>query len=377
MHQNIKITKLPLSLESDIAVLTDYGSPYQVELFDLIERLAPGRLEVFYRTRTSQLRGWTQTKLKHAHHTLGNDPSMWALAATKFQQAKLAVFNFYADARVRRLIHQRAASHRPWTFWGERPGYISPTFGKFYRLWSLRSLHRSHAPIWGMGEIAVRQYRKEFGENRSYVNLPYFSDLKGFENEAAQRTPDRVGPRVILYSGSLIQRKGVDLLAKAFARLAGTGYAENIRLRIMGRGSLEASMRQQLSGCMEKVEFVGFKDWEGLPAEYGKADVLCAPSRHDGWGLIVPEGLAAGLPVISTNATGAAVDLIKPGFNGWLIPANSEEALLSALKQSATLPTEDLHQMSIHASTSVLNHSLGHGARRFLDAVNEAVKGGY
>ncbi len=364
----------PLLSEPDIAVLTDYSSPYQVELFDLIEQLSPGRLEVYYRTQSSQLRGWSQAQLKHAHFTLDNDPAMWALAEQRFQRANLAVFNFYTDARVRRIINQRATSHRPWVFWGERPGYISPKYGRFYRLWALRSLHRSRTPIWGMGEIAVNQYRKEFGEDRSYVNLPYFSNLQRFEIEAVKRTPTQEGPRVILYSGSLIYRKGVDLLAKAFARLVGSGDAENVRLRIMGRGELESSMRKQLATCMTKVDFVGFKDWNELPAEYGRAHLLCAPSRHDGWGLIVPEGLAAGLPVISTASTGAAIDLIKPGNNGWLVPANDEEGLLSALRQSASLPTKVMNQMSINASASVSDHTLAKGARRFLDAANEAVK---
>jgi glycosyltransferase involved in cell wall biosynthesis len=38
----------------------------------------------------------------------------------------------------------------------------------------------------------------------------------------------------------------------------------------------------------------------------------------------VPEGLAAGLPVIGTHQTGAAVEFIRPGRNGWLIPENDE-----------------------------------------------------
>ena len=360
--------------DPDLVILTDYSSPYQVELFELIETLAPGRIEVFYRTRTSEARGWSQPTLKHAHYTLGNDPAMWAIAEQRFQRANLAVFNFYTDGRVRRLIHQRAASRRPWVFWGERPGYITPRYGKFYRLWALRYLHRCHAPIWGIGGIAVQRYREEFGGDHTYVNLPYFSNLQPFENEAKRKKLEPEEARVILYSGSLIRRKGVDLLAKAFARLVATGDAENVRLRIMGRGELETSMRRQLAGCLDKVEFVGFKDWGELPAEYGKAHLLCAPSRHDGWGLIVPEGLAAGLPVISTRSTGAAVDLIEPHRNGWLIPANNQEALFTALRQFAILPTDVLYQMSINASASVAEHTLANGARRFLEAADDAIE---
>ncbi len=70
----------------------------------------------------------------------------------------------------------------------------------------------------------------------------------------------------------------------------------------------------------ERVEFAGFKDWNELPGEYASADVLCVPSRYDGWGLVVPEGLASGLPVIATDRMGAALEFVETGRNGWLIP---------------------------------------------------------
>ena len=53
-----------------------------------------------------------------------------------------------------------------------------------------------------------------------------------------------------------------------------------------------------------------------------KVAVLCVPSRYDGWGLVVPEGLASGLPTIATGRTGAALDLITTGANGWVVEAN-------------------------------------------------------
>ena len=361
--------------EGDIVVLTDYSSPYQVELFDLIEKMAPGRLEVFYRTRTSTLRGWSQPELGHKYHSLDAGPAVMKLAEERFSQAQLAVFNYYTDRRALRLIDQRATLKRPWVFWGERPGYVSPTYGRFFRLWALRALHRSRAPVWGIGQMAVESYRSEFGAHRQYVNLPYFSDLQRFQEAAKRKRLSPGEPRVVLYSGSLIYRKGVDLLARAFARLNESGSIPNLRLKILGRGELEKSMRKQLSRCLDKVDFVGFKDWNDLPKEYGDAHFLCAPSRHDGWGLIIPEGLASGLPVIGTQATGAACEFIANDCNGWLIPADSEEALLSALMQSATISDQMLNVMSSSASITVEHLTLLNGAKRFLQAADDAVCG--
>jgi glycosyltransferase involved in cell wall biosynthesis len=116
---------------------------------------------------------------------------------------------------------------------------------------------------------------------------------------------------------------------------------------------------------------MGFKDWSELPAEYARADVLCVPSRYDGWGLVVPEGLAAGLPVIATDRTGAALEFVKSGVNGWLIRAGDEEALLTAMREAALMPT--LSEMSRRARESVSAHTLQSGAMRFVDYAEQVI----
>ena len=207
----------------------------------------------------------------------------------------------------------------------------------------------------------------EFGASRRYLNLPYFSDLARFKNG---HSPSFSGDVRFLFSGSLSQRKGIDLLSRAFATLA-PEYPRS-RLMIMGTGRLEAKSRATLASCATQVDWIGFKDWGELPAVYASANVLCAPSRHDGWGLVVAEGLAAGLPVIATNRTGAALDLIEPGVNGWRVPADNEQALLEGMRVAASLRPDEWLEMSRQARASVTEHSLANGARRFLAAVDDA-----
>ena len=204
--------------------------------------------------------------------------------------------------------------------------------------------------------------------HRRYINLPYFSDLGRF---GRVERPMSARPRTVLFSGSLTRRKGVDLLASAFKALA--ALHPTVRLKIMGDGPLEHTLRLQLGTLGKRVEFLGFRDWSELPAIYAGADVLCVPSRYDGWGLVVPEGLAAGLPVIATNRMGAALDLVQNGVNGWIVPAGDEAALGTALRSAASLSDERLGEFSKAARESVASHSLEHGAQRFLAAAHEAV----
>jgi hypothetical protein len=76
--------------------------------------------------------------------------------------------------------------------------------GRLLRKWKLSKLHSSAAPIWGIGEFAIEGYKAEFGENRKYFNLPYFSDLERFATARRQEKLERT----FLFSGSLIERKG-------------------------------------------------------------------------------------------------------------------------------------------------------------------------
>jgi glycosyltransferase involved in cell wall biosynthesis len=353
-------------------VVTDFTSPYQIELFNAVEELAPGRLDVIYLHQHSRSREWSQGKTLHGAVMMEQDQGALFKARTLVDEAELAVFNFYDDNHALELIRRRDASGLPWCFWGERPGYFHRLLGRLRRLWLLAPLHERRAAIWGIGTMAVDAYREEFGAFRDYVNLPYFSDLTRFQAIARQQG-DRCDTFTFLYSGALIRRKGVDLVARAFVRLA--AQHPQARLRIMGSGRLEQMLRNVLHPCAAQVEFTGFKDWAALPEEYAHADVLCVPSRYDGWGLVVPEGLASGLPVISTRQTGAAVDFLRPGTNGWLIAADDEEAIHRAMTEAISLGAARLVEMSAAARATVAEHSLANGAGRFIRAAANAASG--
>ncbi len=353
-----------------VFVLTDCPSPYQVELFDEIEAHGKCTLEVAYLRSRDPERRWKSSGIRHAAIKLDSSRDGMLRARQSARDADLVVFNYYMHSHAGRLIGERAALGSPWCFWGERPGFRQPAWaGRLLRTWKLSQLHAAPVPIWGIGKFAVDGYRREFGEQRAYFNFPYFSDLKRFENSEAGEKSERL----FLFSGSLIARKGVDLLAKAFARLA--VEVSNVRLKIVGEGELRHSLVQTLRAVSDRVEFVGFKDWSELPGEYAGADVLCVPSRYDGWGLVVPEGLASGLAVIATDRMGAALEFIETGRNGWLIGAGDEEALFTAMRQAALVSSSELGEMGRQARHSVSTHTLQNGAARFVNCAHEAVAG--
>ena len=349
-----------------VTVVTHFPSPYQVELFDAVARRLPG-LAVFYLHRSHHTRHWTSKPPEHDAAYLCDGAAPMRAARQAVASAPLVVFHYYQDGRARRLMRARAGADKPWVFWGERTGFHQPALGRLLRRVWLRPLHDSRAPIWGIGDWAVEGYRAEFGAGRAYANVPYFSNLAPFESRPAQYAPDPV----VLYSGSLTRRKGVDLLARAFVALARENV--RVRLKLMGRGELEPELRRVLAPVAGRVEWTGFQPWEALAGIYASAQVLCVPSRHDGWGLVVPEGLAAGLPVIATDRMGAAIDLLRPGENGWRCAAGGETALARALRDAANLTEPAWRRMSDAARARVARHRLDDGADRFVAAVNSAL----
>jgi glycosyltransferase involved in cell wall biosynthesis len=353
-------------------VLTDIPSPYQVELFNEIAAQKTLDLSVAYVRSADPSRLWQPAEAQFDSRSIDESRDAFSCAAQLAVNADVAVFNYYNNPFAEKLIQCRAETGKPWCFWGERPGLRKPQIaGRLFRQWKLKMLRRSHAPIWGVGEFALQQYKHEFGHDRIYKNVPYFSDLDRFVEVSAARKRDS-SRRVFLFSGSLSTRKGVDLVARAFVGLA--REASNVHLLIVGDGELRESLRRTLQPVHERVEFTGFTAWEQLPAVYANADVLCVPSRYDGWGLVVPEGLAAGLPVIGSDRMGAALDLINDSVNGWLTAAGDEEAVFRAMHEAATLPNERLAEFAFAARATIENHSLQRGAKRFAAYACEAVE---
>jgi L-malate glycosyltransferase len=110
---------------------------------------------------------------------------------------------------------------------------------------------------------------------------------------------------------------GVDVLAKAFVKVA----AENprINLILLGGGSQGGRIRQILmkGGVLERVHFGGQVSQVDLPRWYHMADLYISPSHVDGSSVSLMEALASGLPCLVSDIPGNR-EWIEDGVNGWL-----------------------------------------------------------
>jgi glycosyltransferase involved in cell wall biosynthesis len=152
-----------------------------------------------------------------------------------------------------------------------------------------------------------------------------------FEAVAAAR--DGTAPEV-LFIGQFKEYKGLPYLLDAFDQLADTGA----RLRLIGGGPLRDWVDSRVQGS-DRVELIGYRSQEQLPAELARARCLVLPSvstelDREPWGLVVNEALHSGVPVVASDAVGAAAGgLVVDGRNGFIVPERDSGALATALRR--------------------------------------------
>jgi glycosyltransferase involved in cell wall biosynthesis len=132
-------------------------------------------------------------------------------------------------------------------------------------------------------------------------------------------------------------------------------------------------MRDSLAPCANQVEWLGFQPWTEMPAALAKGAILCLPSRYDGWGLALVEGLAAGLPAIGTDKTGSAVELLSDHQAGWLIPASDADALANTMEIALKLDDSAFHAKQLAARKAPQRLDAIPAATQFLTLCQETL----
>ena len=127
----------------------------------------------------------------------------------------------------------------------------------------------------------------------------------------------------------LVQRKGIDVLLRAFAMVR---HRHPVYLLVVGDGPLS----KELHALARELEIEDSVSWLGFQADPVKwlqaMDVFAFPSRLEGVPNAVLEAMATGLPIVATKI-GGVVDLLQQGRTGFLIPPEDSGALAAALDQ--------------------------------------------
>ena len=223
-----------------------------------------------------------------------------------------------------------------WARWRRRPFLLwSDTWH-----WPVTRRDRRRRPLvrWIIGSATAliaggskaRDTLVELGAGHSPIFNVYHTNVSV---AAGERAPERF----VLYVGRLEERKGVEVLLRAFARLRTTHG--DVRLAIVGRGEREDALRRLAGelGIAAAVDFVGWVDHAEIGGRYRRCAVFVLPSiftadgGYEPFSNVVLEAMAWGAPVITTLANGAAYDVLEDGVNGRVVPDRDPQALAAAL----------------------------------------------
>lgn len=178
--------------------------------------------------------------------------------------------------------------------------------------------------------------------NSKLVTIP---NPNPYENTNIDRYSTR--EKVIVAVGRLTEQKGFDLLIKAWAKIS-NHHAEWV-LKIIGSGEDKESL--ELLAKNENVD----SSVQLIPATknieifYKQASIFCLSSRYEGFGMVILEAQAFGLPVVSFECDCGPSDLIHHGKNGYLVSSEDIDALSKSLSKMISLSKDDYIEYSYNA----------------------------
>jgi len=160
------------------------------------------------------------------------------------------------------------------------------------------------------------------------VNIELFYPYPDKEKEELRKSNKLVSKKVLVYSGWLVEGKGLDTLLEAFKLVASEN--RETYLLLLGKGPLGDRLKDK-AGSLGISDNVCFKGNVPNVHEYlNSADIFVFPSFREGMPNSLLEAMACGLPVIASKI-GGVVDVVEDGKSGILFEPGDVSGLASAM----------------------------------------------
>ena len=167
------------------------------------------------------------------------------------------------------------------------------------------------------------EYARRIGVPDRQIRSGYYGfDFESFSAAARKRpTP---WPRQFLFTARYAPEKNVGTLLRAYERYRAS-VPNPWGLTCVGAGP-DAHLIRNAAGVVDR----GFVQPDELPAMFAEHGAFVLPSTFEPWGVVIAEAAGAGLPVICSSACGAAVDIVRPYFNGLVVAPDDAAGLTRA-----------------------------------------------
>ena len=235
----------------------------------------------------------------------------------------------------------------------------------------LSLLYQQCSKLMYIGENSKSHFKRLGVAEEKLIFSPYCVNTKTFrlKNEESEElrkvtrqqlniTPQQ---KVLIFSGKLSYRKGVNLILPA-VHLLPPEIQKEIVLLFLGDGELKEEIKLQAEKFnISQVHFLGFQNQNQLSNYYHCADMLLLPSRYsETWGLVVNEALHHGLPCVVSEAVGCGLDLIKRNQTGNVFKTDSISNLSQAIYETLNLCHSE--EIAKNCTQLINNYSVANAA---------------
>lgn len=340
-----------------VVIITNIPSPYRVDFFDYLQRHTHiYEIHILYAAHNEENRSWEieEDKMQNSHFpdsytiripyrfdTKYIHISKGAARILKELQPAIVVGAEYNPTALQALRYclKKGIPYISWT-----DGTLHSERGINWLQRRLRSYVVGHASAYIASSTKAREAQLAYGADAERCFISFLTvDLEKYmvgrtggkkdtvlkNNAGAESVKHAGGEKQILCVGSLIERKGVDLLLEAVK-----GIREDFILALAGSGPEENHLRKLARelGIEDRVKFLGFLSREELKKEYAKSVVFVLPTRQDCFALVILEAMCAGLPVVCSRYADGAYDLVEDGKNGYIVDPYDKEQLCGCIR---------------------------------------------
>ena len=195
--------------------------------------------------------------------------------------------------------------------------------------WLHRKALMGSSHVVGVSEAITKSLMQSFPERPDkVVFIPNGVDEEFFNIRPEDR-PAQL-PLKLLFVGSLIPLKGVDVLLKAIPKFLKNSQ---VSVSLVGDGPEKENLLQLASQLKveSSIEFIGTVAPKDIPTLMAEHHILILPSQREGRPSVVLEAMAAAMAVVATDIDGTR-ELVKDGETGWLFPSGDDMALAQIIK---------------------------------------------
>lgn len=185
------------------------------------------------------------------------------------------------------------------------PGFLCRAITRYWQGWLLKQIRRLDAFV-----VLTDEDRKAWGNVPNIHVIPNFiTDIPSVQSSCQNK--------MVVAVGRYTRQKGFDMLLKAWRKVE--DVRQDWRLKIIGAGdsSEYSHLAQELQ--LKCVEFGGpVKDVNEV---FGQSSIMAFSSRYEGFGMVLIEAMACGVPTVSFACPCGPSDIITDGNDGYLVPA--------------------------------------------------------